>query len=125
MAAHPITHTLPASAEFNPLYYVAGKNEKTQGHIFKAAVYNSTNGADVPVRVTFEGVAPGTVAELTLLTGPKDPYAVNDPHTGVNIVKTSKTNIKSDNKGTFAFSLPNLSVAVLDTTKRRGGWLQW
>ncbi|KAI3324893.1 glycoside hydrolase family 51 protein [Xylariaceae sp. AK1471] len=126
MAAHPITQTLLASAEFDPLYYVAGKNEKTQGYIFKAAVYNSTNGADVPVRLTFEGAAPGTTAELTVLTGPENPYGVNDPHTGVNVVKTSKTTVKSDKKGTFAFSLPNLSVAVLDTTaKRRAVRQQW
>jgi alpha-N-arabinofuranosidase len=126
MAAHPITRTLSASADFGPLYYVAGMNEKTQGHIFKAAVYNSTKGADVPVRLTFEGVVPGTTAELTVLTGPENPYGVNDPHTGINVVKTSKTTIKSDKKGTFAFSLPNLSVAVLDTTtKRRGARQRW
>lgn len=47
MAAHPITETLLASADFGPLYYVAGKNQKTQGHVFKAAVYNSTDGGDL------------------------------------------------------------------------------
>ncbi|KAI1357667.1 alpha-N-arabinofuranosidase A [Xylaria arbuscula] len=119
MAAHPITETLPASADFDPLYYVAGKNEKTQGHVFKAAVYNSTNGADVPVTVTFDGVAAGTTAELTVLTGPADPYAVNDPFTGVNVVKTKKASVKSDKNGAFSFSLPNLSVAVLDTKGKR------
>ncbi|KAI0396451.1 alpha-N-arabinofuranosidase A [Xylariaceae sp. FL0594] len=115
LAAHPITKTLPATADFNPLYYVAGVNEKTNAHIFKAAVYNSTNGADVPVRLSFDGVAPGTTAELTVLSGPKDPYGVNDPFKGNNVVKTTKTTVKADKKGTFAFSLPNLSVAVLDT----------
>ncbi|KAI8950634.1 alpha-N-arabinofuranosidase A [Xylaria longipes] len=115
MAAHPITEILPASTDIDPLYYVAGKNEKTQAHVFKAAVYNSTDGADVPVRLTFDGVASGTTAELTVLTGPEDPYGVNDPFTGVNIVKTTKTIVKSDTDGTFLFSLPNLSVAVLDT----------
>ncbi|KAI0517074.1 alpha-N-arabinofuranosidase A [Xylaria bambusicola] len=119
MAAHPITKTLAADVDFGPVYYVAGKNEKTQGHVFKAAVYNSTNGADVPVKITFDGVAAGTTAELTVLTGPKDPYAVNDPHTGVNVVKTRKTSVKSDRHGTFSFRLPNLSVAVLDTKGRR------
>ena len=115
MAAHPITETLTASADFDPLYYVAGKNEQTQGHVFKAAVYNSTDGADVPVTVTFDGVAAGMTAELTVLTGPADPYAINDPFTGVSVVNTKKTSVKSDKNGTFSFSLPNLSVAVLDT----------
>ncbi|KAJ8120066.1 hypothetical protein ONZ43_g3134 [Nemania bipapillata] len=112
LAAHPITETLPASADINPLYYVAGKNEKTQAHVFKAAVYNSTNGASVPVSLTFDGMAVGTTAELTVLTGPEDPYEVNNPFTGVNIVKTAKTTVKSDNNGTFSFSLPNLSIAL-------------
>lgn len=115
MAAHPITETLLASADFGPLYYVAGKNQKTQGHVFKAAVYNSTDGADVPISLRFEGVAAGTTAELTVLTGPEDPYEVNNPFNGVNIVKTTKTAVKSNKSGTFSFRLPNLSIAVLDT----------
>ncbi|KAI0402877.1 alpha-N-arabinofuranosidase A [Xylaria palmicola] len=126
MAAHPITETLPVNSKFGPLYYVAGRNEKTQGHIFKAAVYNSTDGADVPVALTFDGVAAGTTAELTVLTGPQDPYGVNDPFTGINIVKTTKTTVKSDKNGSFSFRLPNLSVAVLATKdKRRAIRQQW
>ncbi|KAI1473421.1 glycoside hydrolase family 51 protein [Daldinia eschscholtzii] len=116
MAAHPLTETLPATSQFDPLYYVAGKNEKTGGHIFKAAVYNSTDGAEVPVKLSFEGVKQGTTAELTILTGPKDPYGSNDPFTGVNVVKTSKKTIRSDKTGSFQFSLPDLSIAVLDTS---------
>ncbi|KAI1746770.1 alpha-N-arabinofuranosidase A [Xylaria castorea] len=126
MAAHPITETLPASTGFDPLYYVAGKNEKTDAYVFKAAVYNSTDGADVPVRLTFDSVVADTAAELMVLTGPEDPYGVNDPFTGVNIVKTTKTTIRSDSSGTFSFSLPNLSVAVLDTKgKRKAIRQQW
>ncbi|KAI1737781.1 alpha-N-arabinofuranosidase A [Xylaria scruposa] len=126
MAAHPITETLPASSDFDPLYYVAGKNEKTDAYIFKAAVYNSTDGADVPVKLTFDNVVTDTTAELTVLAGPEDPYGVNDPFTGVNIVKTTKTTIKSDRNGTFSFSLPNLSVAVLETKgKRKAVRQQW
>ncbi|KAJ2975823.1 hypothetical protein NUW58_g8251 [Xylaria curta] len=126
LAAHPITETLPASTDFKPLYYVTGKNEKTQGHVFKAAVYNSTDGADVPVSLTFDGVAAGTTAELTVITGPKDPYGVNDPFTGVNIVQTTKTTVKSDQDGIFSFKLPNLSVAVLGTKgKRKAIRQQW
>ncbi|KAI1772567.1 glycoside hydrolase family 51 protein [Hypoxylon cercidicola] len=116
MAAHTMTETLPATSEFDPLYYVAGRNNQTGGHIFKAAVYNSTDGADVPVKLKFEGIAPGTSGELTILTGPEDPYGNNDPYTGVNVVKTSKTTIRSDKNGSFQFSLPDLSVAVLDTS---------
>ncbi|OTB00698.1 glycoside hydrolase family 51 protein [Hypoxylon sp. CI-4A] len=115
-AAHTLTETLPATSNFDPLYYVAGKNEKTGGYIFKAAVYNSTDGADVPVNLSFEGIKSGATAELTILTGPEDPYGINDPYTGVNVVETSKTTVKADKNGTFQFALPNLSVAVLDTT---------
>ncbi|KAI0015705.1 alpha-L-arabinofuranosidase [Xylariomycetidae sp. FL0641] len=115
MAGHIMTETLPATADFDPLYYVAGKNEETGGYIFKGAVYNSTGGVDVPVKLSFDGVDPGTTAELTVLTGPADPYAYNDPHVGNNVVKTTKHKIESDEEGSFHFKLPNLSVAVLDT----------
>lgn len=111
-----MTETLPATSQFDPLYYVAGRNNQTGGHIFKAAVYNSTDGVDVPVKLAFEGVAPGTSGELTILTGPEDPYGSNDPYTGVNVVKTSKTTIRSDKSGNFQFNLPDLSVAILDTS---------
>ncbi|KAI1091773.1 glycoside hydrolase family 51 protein [Rostrohypoxylon terebratum] len=116
LAAHPLTETLPATSEFNPLYYVAGRNNQTNGNIFKAAVYNSTGGADIPVKLSFEGLAPGMAGELTVLTGPADPYGVNSPYTGVNVVKSNKTTIRADKNGTFRFVLPNLSVAVLDTS---------
>ncbi|KAI1454587.1 glycoside hydrolase family 51 protein [Annulohypoxylon moriforme] len=116
LAAHPLTETLPATSDFNPLYYVTGRNNRTGGNIFKAAVYNSTDGIDVPVKLLFEGVAPGTTGELIVLTGPADPYSINSPYTGVNVVKTNKTTVRADSNGTFQFSLPNLSVAVLDTS---------
>ncbi|KAF7538512.1 hypothetical protein G7054_g2915 [Neopestalotiopsis clavispora] len=114
-AGHIFTHTLPATADFNPAYYVAGKNEDTGAYIFKATVYNSTDGADVPVSLSFDGVSAGTTAELTVLTGPEDPYGWNDPFTGVNVVTTTKTTVTADDAGAFEFVLPNLSVAVLDT----------
>jgi alpha-N-arabinofuranosidase len=110
-----MTHTLPASSSFNSLYYVTGKNEDKGTYIFKGAVYNSTDGADVPVSLTFEGVKPGTKAELTLLTGPADPYGYNDPFTGVNVVNTTREKITAGKGGSFEFSMPNLSVAVLET----------
>ncbi|KAI1138313.1 glycoside hydrolase family 51 protein [Hypoxylon sp. FL0543] len=123
MAAHPLTETLPATTNFNPLFYVAGKNNETGGYILKVAVYNSTGGADVAVKLAFEGVKAGTAGELTILTGPENPYGTNDPRTGVNVVKTSKAMIQADGNGIFQFDLPNLSVAVLDTAppkSRRG-----
>ncbi|KAI1269973.1 glycoside hydrolase family 51 protein [Xylariaceae sp. FL1019] len=122
MAAHPITETLPATEDFGPLYYVAGKNEQTGGHLFKAAVYNSTNSAPVPVQLTFEDVAPFSAAELTVLTGPEDPYGFNDPFANeINVVKTVKSTVRADKFGTFSLSLPNLSVAVLDTKGPKKG----
>ena len=112
-----MTHTLPTTSDtsYGPLYYAAGKNENSNSHIFKAAVFNSTNGADVPVSVDFEGVKAGTTAQLTVLTGPADPYGFNDPFTHVNVVKTSKQVLTAGADGVFTFSLPNLSVAVLDS----------
>ena len=115
---HIITHNLPTTSDtdIGPLYWVAGRSDKTGGHIFKASVYNST--ADVPVSVTFEGVKAGTKAQLTVLTGPTDPYGYNDPWTRENVVKTSKQAVTAGANGAFSFKLPPLSVAVLDTTLR-------
>jgi alpha-N-arabinofuranosidase len=115
-AAHPMTHTLPASADFDPLFYVAGKNEDEGTFIWKGAAYNTTKGADVPVSLSFEGVEAGAEADLTLLTNAKDdPFAYNDPHTGINIVNSTTTVVEADKDGIFKFSLPELSVAVLET----------
>ncbi|KAI1249214.1 hypothetical protein MGN70_008825 [Eutypa lata] len=117
-AAHIFTETLPVTSDFGPLYYVAGKSDKTNGYIFKGAVYNSTDSADVPVKLTFEGVEEGTTAELTVLTGPENPYDINDPFTGVNVVETTKSTVTAGSGGAFEFDLPNLSVAVLDTSPK-------
>src|SRR4051812_31594327 len=98
-----MTHTLPTHADtaIGPLYWVAGKSDKTNSHIFKAAVYNSTAGADVPVTLAFSGVKAGAKAELTVLTGPTDPYGINDPYTQVNVVKSHKNSeiITAGDKG--------------------------
>jgi alpha-L-arabinofuranosidase len=115
LAGNLLTQTLPSTADFNPLYYVAGKNEDTGAYILKATVYNSTDGADVPVVLSFDGVAAGTSAELTVLTGPEDPYGYNDPFTGVNVVATTKSTVTANDNGEFEFELPNLSVAVFST----------
>lgn len=109
-----MTNTLPttSSTPFGPLYYVAGIDSDSNSHIFKAAVYNST--AAVPVSLSFDGVKEGTSAQLTLLTAP-DPYSMNAVG-GPNLVKTEVSTLRADGQGTFEFSLPNLSVAVLMTT---------
>jgi alpha-L-arabinofuranosidase len=112
-----MTHTLPTKADSNlgPLYWVAGKSDKKGSHLFKAAVYNSTNGDAVPVSLSFESVKAGTKANLTIISGPADPYAINDPYTGINVVKTSSQMITAGSEGAFSFSIPNLAVAVLET----------
>ncbi|KAJ5593742.1 hypothetical protein N7537_010646 [Penicillium hordei] len=108
-----MTNTLPATSSdaFGPLYYATGLNSKTNSHIFKAAVYNSTS--DVPVSLSFEGVGRGTKADLTILTAP-DPFSMNEVG-GANLVNSKTTQIKAGKKGEFSFKLPNLSIAVLTT----------
>ncbi|USW55231.1 Putative alpha-L-arabinofuranosidase, glycoside hydrolase superfamily [Septoria linicola] len=119
-AHHPISHTLPttSNSSYGPVYWGAGKDDARNGaFVWKGAVYNTTaNGSSVPVSVHFEGVTAGTLANLTVLTNSVgDPYAYNDPHTGVNIVNTTTSIITAGAGGVFSFSLPELSVAVLDT----------
>lgn len=108
-----MTSTLPATSSdaFGPLYYVSGVNSKTNSHIWKGAVYNST--ADVPVSLTFENVGRGATADLTILTAP-DVYSMNAVGEA-NLVKSQTTTIKAGKRGVFSFKLPNLSVAVLTT----------
>jgi alpha-N-arabinofuranosidase len=92
---------------------VAGKSAAGTG-IFKAGVYNSTE--PVPVSLKFEGLAKkGAKAELTVLTGPEDPYGYNDPHKQNNVVKETKLELAAGPDGAFDFSLPPLSIAVLET----------
>ncbi|KAK3300455.1 glycoside hydrolase superfamily [Chaetomium fimeti] len=124
LAAHRITHTLPvtatttsnSTASFGPAYWVAGRGAAEGSHIFKAAVYNSTGGADVPVSVKFEGGSDkkGARAQLTVLTAPGGPWAHNTPE-NKEAVKTTVTTVKAGRGGVFEFSLPDLSVAVLVT----------
>ncbi|EFQ31294.1 alpha-L-arabinofuranosidase [Colletotrichum graminicola] len=120
-AAHPMSETLPTVGEFGPAYWVAGKNEAKGSLIWKGAVYNTTDSADVPINVRFEGVAAGTTASLTVLTNPGgDPYAYNDPLAGTNVVASNTTTVTANEDGVFAFSLPELSVALLDTEGSAG-----
>jgi alpha-N-arabinofuranosidase len=120
-AHHPISSTLPTTtnATYGPLYWGAGVDEARGGAlVWKGAVYNTTNSSQVPVSVHFQGVTSGTKAQLTVLTNSVgDPYAYNDPFTGENIVNTTTIELTAGLSGAFAFSLPELSVAVLDTEK--------
>jgi alpha-N-arabinofuranosidase len=124
-AHHPITHTLPTSSNssYGPVYWGAGMDERrNNAMVWKGATYNTTNGSSIPVSVHFQGVNPGTKANLTLLTNPSgDPFAYNDPQTGVNIVNTTMTILEADFSGKFQFVMPQLSVAVLDTDVSSGG----
>jgi alpha-N-arabinofuranosidase len=109
-----LSKTLPVTSDsnFGPLYYVAGTSDKGTG-IFKAAVYNSTEA--VPVSLKFEGAPKGATAKLTVLTGPENPYGYNDPFLHNNVVKETTTTLTAGSDGTFQFSLPQLSIAVLET----------
>jgi len=109
-----IAETLPARGTFDPVYWVAGR-AANGASILKAAVYNSTG--DVPVTVTFDGVRAGTRANLTVLTAP-DANSYAD--IGSDPVKTSITQITAGSNGAFVFSLPDLSVAVLETENGNG-----
>lgn len=115
-AANPITRVLPATADFDPLFYVAGSNEDLGTLVWKGAVYNTTDSEAVSVSVSFDGVEAGAEAELTVLTNRSDdPYAYNDPLTGVNVVESTASVVEANKNGTFVFELPELSVAVLST----------
>ena len=113
-----LTSVLPVTTntQTGPLHWVAGQNNLTGSHIAKFAVYNSTGS--VPVSMGFEGVRPGTKANLTVLTAP-DGYSYNwldEP----NVVVTTATELVAGSWG-FEFELPNLSIAVLVTEGAAGG----
>lgn len=110
MSTHRTTSTLSiANPQFGPAYYVAGVNEATGSHLLKVAVYNSTG--DVPMSVSFAGVSSGTTAALTVLTAP-DGYSHND--IGTDVVKKTVTTVTASSAGVFSFSLPDLSISVLE-----------
>ena len=114
---------MTATDNFGPAYWVAGRGRgggADGSRILKAAVYNSTGGADVPVRVDFEGGKgkKGARAQLTVLTAPDGPWAHNTPE-NKGAVKTTVTSLKAGRGGVFEFSLPDLSVAVLVTEGER------
>lgn len=106
-----------SNSSYSPLFWAAGTDEARDGaFVWKGAVYNTTDGGNISVSVQFEGVEPSSKASLTVLTNPSgDPFAFNDPKTGVNIVQSTSVELTSGASGAFEFSLPQLSVAVLDT----------
>ena len=109
MGGTHITETREAPGTFGPAYWVTGKTES--GYAMKAAVYNATE--DVPMTITFPEVGAGTKATLTVLTA-DSPDAYNGLGTP-NVVQTTTTEVTSSGAGSFSFSLPNLSIAVLET----------
>ncbi|THX39380.1 putative vacuolar segregation protein [Aureobasidium pullulans] len=115
---HLITETLPTTGgNFGPAYYVAGYNNQTGSHMLKTAIYNAT--ADVPVSVSFKGVSAGATATLSILTAPSgDSYN----NVGTQVVKSTNTTIKASAGGVFKFSLPNLSISVLEVQGRPTYW---
>ncbi|KAI9658774.1 MAG: hypothetical protein M1821_002334 [Bathelium mastoideum] len=127
-----LTNTLPTNnATIGPVYYVAGQNTNTGSSILKAAVYNSTG--DVAITVSFDGVAAGTNANLTYLYA-DDATAYNNVSTP-NVVQVNSSTVTSDANGVFSFSLPDLSVAILETEQSTypsgkipwgpAGWKAW
>jgi alpha-N-arabinofuranosidase len=106
-----------SNGKINPLYFVAGDSEHDTT-IVKLAVYNSTT--PIPVNLKIESVEAGTAATLIMLTGPADPYQINDPFLRTNVVKETTTKLVAGEDGAFTFSLPHLSVAVLETEKKGG-----
>lgn len=119
-----MTTTRPAttSVQSGPLYWVAGENEGTGARIAKFAVYNSTSTPDqptpyengiIPVEMSFDGVAQGARANLTVLTAPS--WNAFNEVGEANVVQTTVTTITADLGGVFSFELPDLSVALLET----------
>src|SRR5689334_21424067 len=112
-----ITHTLPTKtaatdSDSSSLYWVAGRGNSDSSYILKAAVYNSTSGADVPVRVAFEGLKQGARAQLTVLTADEGAWAHNTPEKK-DAVRTTVKSLTAGEGGEIEISLPDLSVAVL------------
>lgn len=103
-----------SSEIFGPAFYVAGINDKTETYILKAAVYNTTSS--VPFELSFPETTAGSKAELTVLTAPSGPYAMNT-WGGAEVVDTNVTTITATESG-FSFSLPQWSIALLTAAKK-------
>jgi alpha-N-arabinofuranosidase len=105
-----ITNILPTTGDApKPVYYVAGLNSATGSRIFKAAVYDSK--AAIPMTITFAGVKAGQTATLTVLTAPNEN---SNNAVGSTVVKTEKRTLEAGSGGEFTYSLPDLSVSILE-----------
>ncbi|KXT08640.1 hypothetical protein AC579_6558 [Pseudocercospora musae] len=117
-----MTEVLPMEgAVYDPMYYVGGRSKERKSWVWKAAVYNATEA--VPFKVTFEGMKDaGQMGNLTWLTAP---FNSTQP-IGGNIVEWHTDMIASQSGGSFEFSLPQYSVAVLEVETPKGydcgGW---
>lgn len=130
-----ITENLPMTITdggFGPAYFVAGRSDVTGSHIAKFAVYNSTGS--VPFTLSFEGVGAGATGNLTYLTAPMN---ASNPIAG-NVVQETVSTVTASANGTFSFTLPEYSVAVLEigaesagyghgygNPSERHGWKSW
>lgn len=65
------------------------------------------------ISLSFEGLKPGTVGELTVLTAP-DAYSMNEVGKKELVTRTV-SRVLANGKGVFEFGLPDLSVGVLKT----------
>ena len=93
-----------------PVYYVAGLNSDTGSRILKAAVYDGS--ANVPMTVSFAGVAEGTTATLTVLGAPNDDSSNEVGRSPV--VNTDVQTLRAGSGGVFTYTLPNMSVSLLE-----------
>lgn len=99
----PVDHS---AGDFGPAYWVAGKGGQHQ-RVLKAAVYNSTS--PVSFKVRFDGVQPGSKANLTVLTA-------SDPFAAVSISQNSVVSTTQQlhcGRESFSFTLPDRSIALL------------
>ena len=86
-------------------------NNETGSYILKTAIYNSTDS--VPVSVSFDGISAGATANLAVLTAP-DAYSYNN--IGSDVVQSNTSTLTASAGGVFSFSLPALSVSVLEVS---------
>ncbi|EMC95118.1 glycoside hydrolase family 51 protein [Baudoinia panamericana UAMH 10762] len=117
-----ITENLPitiTSGQFGPAYFVAGRNSETGSHIAKFAVYNATaNGtSNYPISLSFDGVGPYATGNLTYLNAPMNS---TNPIGGNVVTKTVQT-VTASRNGTFSFTLPDWTVAILEVGANNAG----
>ena len=75
---------------------------------------------DVPVSVTFDGVAAGTEAQLTVLSAQDNNGTASVlPGEGNPLTQYTLT-LTADQNGVYRFTVPDLSVVVLETKGDKG-----